>query len=112
WYCRSRPGASGGGPARPPGRSGCVRHTRPERAAPGPPGAASVAFACRPSSLASRGSPPDQRDASTEGRPHRGRMADDSFPLTEVDATARALAPSIRETPAWPWRDELVERLL
>ena len=39
-------------------------------------------------------------------------MADNPLPLSEVDATARALAPSIRETPAWPWRDELVERLL
>src|ERR1043166_7997067 len=39
-------------------------------------------------------------------------MAGDSFPLTEVDATARALPPPTRETPAWPWRDELVEPLL
>ena len=39
-------------------------------------------------------------------------MTDIPFPLSEVEATARALAPSIRETPTWPWRDELVERLL
>jgi threonine dehydratase len=39
-------------------------------------------------------------------------VTDIPFPLSEVEATARALAPSIRETPTWPWRDELVERLL
>ncbi len=32
--------------------------------------------------------------------------------LAEIDATAAALAPHVRETPVWPWRDELVARLV
>jgi threonine dehydratase len=37
---------------------------------------------------------------------------DPPLSLAGIDAVARELAPRIRETPAWAWRDELVERLL
>ncbi len=39
-------------------------------------------------------------------------MTDASLSLQEIEAAARELAPRIRETPAWAWRDEVVERLL
>ena len=39
-------------------------------------------------------------------------MTDAPISLAGIDAAARELATRIRETPAWAWRDELVERLL
>ncbi|HEV8357174.1 MAG TPA: pyridoxal-phosphate dependent enzyme [Gemmatimonadales bacterium] len=38
-------------------------------------------------------------------------MADPTLSLAEIDAAAGATATLVRETPAWAWRDELVERL-
>jgi threonine dehydratase len=35
-------------------------------------------------------------------------MTDPILSLSDIDATARILAPHIRETPAWPWHDEAV----
>jgi len=32
--------------------------------------------------------------------------------LSEIEATARSLVPYIRETPVWPWRDEVLARRL
>jgi threonine dehydratase len=39
-------------------------------------------------------------------------MTDTLPTLPEIEATARQIASFVRETPVWPWRDELIERLL
>ncbi|MGQ0701519.1 MAG: threonine ammonia-lyase [Gemmatimonadales bacterium] len=39
-------------------------------------------------------------------------LAADRFSIARIEETARALRPHIRETPVWPWRDDLVARRL
>ena len=39
-------------------------------------------------------------------------MSPPGLALADIELAAGVLAPLVRETPAWVWRDELTERLL